>query len=87
MAFVYFNPNPTGQFVGDCVIRGISKIMGQGWEETYLKICAQGLLMHDMPSSNRVWGRYLYNSGFRRSLLPDTCPNQRTCSFFCLERR
>lgn len=82
MAYIFYNPNPTNQFIGDCVIRGISKLMHQDWEETYLKICMQGFMMHDMPSSNRVWGRYLYNNGYRRHLLPDTCPDCYTVEDF-----
>lgn len=83
MAYIYYNPNPTNQFIGDCVIRGISKLLNQDWEETYIKICMQGFMMHDMPSSNRVWGRYLYNNGYRRYLLPDTCPDCYTVKDFC----
>lgn len=37
--YIYYNPNPSGKQVGDCVIRGISKVTGQNWDETYLDIC------------------------------------------------
>ena len=59
MAFIFFNPNPAGKFVGDCVIRAISKATGQSWEKTYIGIVEKGLNMRDMPSANRVWAAYL----------------------------
>lgn len=81
--FIFYNPNPANKLVGDCVIRAISKLTNQDWESTYLDICAQGLKMHDMPSSNRVWERYLISKGFKRTLLPDTCPDCYTVRDFC----
>lgn len=43
--------------------------------------------MHDMPSSNRVWERYLFDNGFKRTLLPDTCPDCYTVKEFCRDHR
>ena len=31
--------------------------------------------MHDMPSSNAVWDAQLIHEGFKRSVIPDTCPD------------
>lgn len=31
MAYIYFNPNPDGIHVGDCVIRAVSKATNQTW--------------------------------------------------------
>lgn len=75
MSYINFNPNPDRKLVGDCVIRAISKAMNQSWEDTYMGIMLQGFAMHDMPSSNDVWGRYLFEHGFRRYIIPDTCPD------------
>lgn len=83
--YIYYNPNPTQKLVGDCVIRAISKLTNQSWEETYLWICLQGFMMHDMPSANRVWEAYLTNNGFRRTLLPDYCPDCYTVKDFCVD--
>ena len=74
MAYVNYNPNPVRKLVGDCVIRAISKTLNKDWEDTYLDIVMQGYEMHDMPSSNDVWGTYLSKHGFRRYVIPDTCP-------------
>lgn len=67
--FVKLNCNPDGKNVGDCVIRALSKTLDQSWEETYLGVCLQGYTMHDMPSSNSVWGAYLRSKGYARHIL------------------
>lgn len=82
MGYVNFNPNPVRKLVGDCVIRAISKATGQDWEDTYLDIVMLGFSMHDMPSSNDVWGTYLRDHGFTRYVIPDTCPNCYTVDQF-----
>lgn len=83
--FIYYNPNPLGKRVGDCVIRAISKITNQSWEETYKKISNEGLRMCDMPSSNSVWGSYLSSIGFKRKIIDNMCPNCYTIRDFCFE--
>lgn len=72
--FVKLNCNPDNKNVGDCVIRAISKTLNQSWEETFLGICMQGYIMHDMPSSNSVWGAYLRSKGYVRHILPMDYP-------------
>lgn len=81
----YFNPNPSGKRVGDCVIRGISFLTGDDWEKTYLGIVIQGFEMFDMPSSNAVWAEYLREKGYRRYGIPDTCPECYTVKDFCAD--
>lgn len=83
MAYEYYNPNPQQNLVGDCVIRAISKLTGQPWEETYMDMALQGFTMYDMPSSNAVWGAYLFNNGYRRNIIPNTCPDCYTIKDFC----
>lgn len=82
MGYVNYNPNPVRKLVGDCVIRAISKAMSMDWEDVYLDIMMQGFSMHDMPSSNDVWGTYLANHGFHRYVIPDTCPDCYTVNQF-----
>lgn len=85
MGYVNYNPNPTRKLVGDCVIRAISKILNKDWEDTYLDVVMKGYVMHDMPSSNDVWGNYLHDHGFKRYMIPDTCPDCYTVNRFCAE--
>lgn len=85
MAFVYFNPNPLKKLVGDCVVRGISKLTDQDWKTVYIELCVQSYSMYDMPSSNAAWGALLYKKGYRNHVIPDTCPNCYSVKRFCLE--
>ena len=85
MPFKFTNPNPANILVGDCVIRAISLVTGKDWESTYLDLALQGFSMHDMPSSNNVWGTYLQEQGFTRHIIPDTCPDCYTVAEFCLD--
>lgn len=75
MGYVFYNPNPSEKFVGDCVIRGISKVENESWEDVYIGISVKGLLMRDMPSSNAVWGSYLQSKGYTRHSIPSMCPD------------
>lgn len=81
--FKRYNPNPKGQYVGDCVIRAISKVLEKDWHHTYLDICIQGYIECDMPSANHVWDSYLQKKGFKRTIIPNTCPDCYTVSDFC----
>lgn len=71
---IYYNPNPFGSMVGDCVIRAISAATGEDWDTTYTGLCMMGYMLKDMPSSNYVWGEYLRAHGFKRETIPNTCP-------------
>lgn len=81
--FVPYNANPANNHVGDCVIRAVSKLTGQTWEETYVGILLQGFVLFDMPSANRVWTAYLRHLGYSRQEIPNTCPDCYTVRDFC----
>lgn len=85
MAYIYFNPNPLGKRVGDCVIRAIAKLTRQDWETVYLGITTTGYELCDMPSSNAVWSAYLKRLGYRCFVIPDTCPQCYTVRDFCID--
>ena len=74
-----------GAYVGDCVIRAISKITGEDWAHTYLELAIQGYMLCDMPSANHVWGSYLQKNGFSRYVIPNSCPDCYTVKQFCEE--
>lgn len=85
MAYIHYNPNPKKNLVGDCVIRGISKLTDKSWEDVYMDIALQGFMMHDMPSSNNVWGTYLHDIGYNRNIIPDSCPDCYTVGHFTVD--
>lgn len=71
--YQFYNANPTASRVGDCTIRAMSKVLGQSWERTYIDVCIKGLLLHDMPSANHIWGAYLEDKGYKRHIVPNQC--------------
>lgn len=77
----YLN-NPFGLRVGDCVIRAISKALDMRWEDVYIELSVQGLMMGDLQSSNAVWSAYLKHKGFKRHTVDD-CPDCYTVEDFC----
>ena len=83
MSYIYNNPNPDEKFVGDCTVRALSIALDQSWDNTYMDICAQGAMMHDMPSSNDVWGYYLMSKGFDRHLIEKECKTCYKLKDFC----
>ena len=85
MSFRYYNPNPRGAKVGDCVIRAISKATGESWDDVYTGLTFQGFALKDMPSANYVWGEYLKSKGFRRHVIPNNCPQCVTVGQFAKE--
>lgn len=80
--YSYYNGNPRGKNVGDCTVRAISKATGMDWGATYLALAIEGYLDGDMPSANACWGRYLRSIGYRRYIVPDTCPDCYTVGQF-----
>lgn len=83
MAFIFNNPNPAKNLVGDCVIRGIAILTDKSWAYTYMEIIVQGYDMYDMPSSNEVWSAYLKSQGYSKRIIPNTCPSCYTIRDFC----
>ena len=81
----FYNPNPDSLRVGDCVIRAICAVTGQEWDTTYTGAALQGYILKDMPSANHVWRAYLKSKGFRREIIPDTCPDCYTVADFANE--
>lgn len=69
------NRNPKGKYVGDCVVRAISTVLQEAWEKVYVELAIQGFTMSDMPTSNHVWGSYLASKGYKRYIIPNTCPD------------
>lgn len=80
--WAYFNPNPNGSLVGDCVIRAICAVTGQDWEETYTGLALQAYVFADLPNSNHVWRAYLKSKGYQLAVIPNTCPDCYTVADF-----
>ena len=85
MGFIYVNPNPENNITGDCTIRALSLVLNKDWDSTYVELAVYGFMLKDMPSSNRTWSFMLYEHGFIRSVIPNTCPDCYTIRQFCLD--
>ena len=83
MSYIYYNANPSGKHVGDCVIRAIATVLGDTWEAISSDLSMMELKMYDMSNSDTVWGEYLHLNGFVKSILPHPCPNCVTVKEFC----
>ena len=64
--YIFYNPNPKGSNIGDCVIRALTKACDMTWDDVYLDLMLLGFAMKDMPSANHVWGTYLMQNRFQR---------------------
>lgn len=80
--FTEWNPNPVGRRVGDCSVRAIAKALDVDWETAYAMIASNGFAMGDMPSSNSVWGAVLRQNGFKKQIIPNSCPDCYTFADF-----
>ena len=87
MSYIYYNPNPAGKRVGDCVVRAICRLFVLDWETAFMLLSLKAFEMHDMPSANSVWGELLREHGFKRRMLEDTCPACYTVSQFSEEHQ
>ena len=83
--YIQKNLNPANKQVGDCVIRAISIMTDMSWDCVYMGLCTEGYTMYDMPSSNAVWGAYLTDKGYKRYIIPNTCPNCYSVQQFCMD--
>ena len=85
MMFRYYNPNKKNKTAGDCVVRMLTIVTNKSWHDCYWMLCEEGEQFGDMPSANYVWLNILYNLGFKRYIIPDTCPICYTIKQFCLD--
>lgn len=82
MSYAYYNPNPRHRSTGDCVIRALSKALGQTWDEIYAGLSVEGFTLKDWGNADNVWGRYLRRHGFQRHFIPDDGLGDYTVSDF-----
>ena len=84
MMWIEYNPNPVkNSRAGDCAVRAVAKALGVDWETAYAKLALNGFLMGDLPNANYVIGSVLRENGFKRTSIPDECPECFTVDDFC----
>lgn len=77
-----FNNNPSGRNVGDCSIRALTVALGVDWENAFAMLSTNAFQMADMMSSNSVISSVLRQHGYRRSVIPNSCPDCYTIADF-----
>ena len=85
LSYIYENKNPFNHRVGDCVIRAIAKVLNMSWDDVAIDLSMMMVTKKDIITSNSLWGEYLALNGFRRGVLPNTCPDCFTLKDFCRE--
>ena len=83
--FRYFNPNPIANRTDDCSVRAIAAALDVGWDEAYDMISERAKSMGEMMHKNAAWGSVLRQHGFKRAVIPNTCPECFTAHDFCIE--
>lgn len=83
MAFIRYNANPFRNNTIDCVIRAISFVMNTDWDSTYMNLALKGFELKAPMEVNYVWGAYLKANGFKRYVIPNTCPDCYSIQDFC----
>lgn len=83
MSYIFYNPNPRGRFVGDCVIRAVCKVTHQDWRTVHADLADLSDEMCNNMCADEVWGEYLRDRGFTRHSVRNTCPYCYTIRHFC----
>lgn len=74
IGYIRLNENPHGILVDDCVIRAITTATGRNWDDVYLDLMLEGFEHKNWGNFNAIWWNYLVKKGYKRFLIPDTCP-------------
>ena len=85
MRYRYYNPNPKKNNASDCVVRMLCAITGKPWVDCFLDLTEKAIEIGDMPSINATWMSLLRDMGFKRYVIPDTCPSCYNFEDFCID--
>ena len=66
-------------------MRALCVALGVSWERAYAMLCVNGFAMGDLPHADSTWGATLRQHGFKRSAIPNSCPDCYTARDFALE--
>lgn len=86
MMFKEYNPNPSGRSDRmDCVVRALCAVLDKPWRTIYVILCLWGFRYFTWGNSDAVWGAYLRSLGWRREVIPNTCPDCYTVADFAAD--
>lgn len=82
---VFYNPNPKHKNVGDCAVRAMTKALNVSWDDAYTAMSAIGFVDKNIPSANVVFGRLLYENGYKIHHIETVWQADYTVDNFCIE--
>lgn len=85
MAYVFYNPNPVGRFVIDCMPRAVAKVLDVDWDTASVLLCNAAISMGTVECSNESIAAVLRKNGFYRAVIDNECPDCYTAENFCNE--
>lgn len=68
--YTYYNANPKGKVVGDCVIRALGTLPDQNWLKVYDELCSLGRKKACSPTNDDAWDGWLKEHGYVRYPMP-----------------
>lgn len=80
--YVMYEPNPVRTGAIDCAVRAVSKALDVSWEKAYTMLSVNGFLMGNDPAGDEIWSSVLRQHGFKRYVVPNTCPDCYTVEDF-----
>lgn len=81
----YFNSNPVAAREQDCAIRAVSAALGISWDEAFDLIAYNAKQMGATMNNNAAWGSVLRQHGFKKRIIPNSCPDCYSASDFCYD--
>lgn len=81
----YFNSNPVAAREQDCAIRAVSAALGISWDEAFDLIAYNAKQMGATMNNNAAWGSVLRQHGFKKRIIPNSCPDCYDAADFCYD--
>ena len=81
--WIKYNANPVANRVEDCAIRAVAVALDITWDDAFDQIAEMAKSMGAVMHQNAAFGAVLRKHGFRRYIIPNTCPDCYTIKNFC----
>lgn len=81
--WINYNANPVANRVEDCAIRAVAVVLDIPWDEAFDLIAQSAKAMGGVMHLNAAFGAVLRKHGFRRYIIPNSCPDCYTIRDFC----
>ena len=73
--WIKYNANPISNRVEDCAIRAVAVALDIPWDDAFDLIAQNAKAMGGVMHQNVVFGSVLRQHGFKRYIIPNTCPD------------